>query len=811
MTLRYALRSLKRTPGFAIMVILSLFLGLASVGAMFAVVHGVLLAPMPYGEPDRLVSVGLQTSEQLGIPQPPALYFTYQQSAQTLDDLALYRTGSSNVWSEGVDDVAESVVATWVTASMMPLLQVAPILGRSFSAEEQLRNGPDAVILCESEWRHRYHAAPDIIGRTLMVNSVRRQIVGVMPARFSFPTADTRIWLPVKFSDSSSVGDFSFSAVARLAPGASAEQAQRELATLLPRMAENYPTLDSGQSTAAWLTDLKPSPMVVPLLEKVTQPIARTLWMLAAAAGLVLLVAWANATNLMLIRADGRQQELGIRAALGAGRLRMASHFLGESLILGTIAGLLAVIASYAAVRALVAFGPADVPRLAELGLGLPTIAFIALATLVGVLICAALPTLRLGGGVLSSQLQDGGRGTSTGKARQRLRAAITVLQIALALMVSVGSALLLRTAHQLALVHPGFDSNEVITIRTQLPYARYDEAAGLVFYSQLVERVRQLPMIRSAGLAKQVPLGSGWILDRAFVIEGERRSLPLNVVDDGYFATMKIPLLAGKDFGRPALEPSEDIILSQTAAATLFGDASGSVAIGKRMTLVPSGPSYTVIGVVGDVRDRDLTQKPTALVYRPPVVASDASLEAGAPRNMALIVRAGGPFDTVVPAIRQILREMDPSVPVFAVETLRETLRASTARLTLMLTLMTSAAIVVLLLGAIGLYGVMAYMVALRTREFGVRLTLGADPRQVAWWVARQGMVLTLGGVLMGFLLYAVAAPVLRAYLYGVTATDPTALLAATLTLLGTAALASWLPARRAGRVDRVEALRAE
>lgn len=813
MTLRHALSSLRRTPGFTLTVILSLVLGIASAGSMFAVVYGVLLAPLGYGEPDRLVSVGLQTHERLPMPQPPALYLTYKQYAKTIADVGFYRTGSSNVYRAGDDDVAESVVATWVTASMMPLLQSPPLLGRSFSAEEEIRGGPNAVILSEAEWRTRFDAAPDVIGKILMVNSVPRQVIGVMPARFSFPTADTRVWVPVKYTDSAKVSDFSLAAVARLAPGATAEQAQRELAAILPRMAETYPQMDVGGSTASWLAEVKPSPVVVPLLEQVTGDISRTLWMLAAAAGLVLLVAWANVANLMLIRADGRQLELGIRASLGAGRLHIASHFLGESLLLGAVAGAIALLATYAAVHALVVFGPADVPRLAELSVGLPTAAFILLVTTLGVIAAAALPAVRMGSASLSSKLHDGGRGASVGKVRQRLRASIIVLQIALALVVSVGSALLLRSAQQLSEVHPGFDASDVTTIRTQLPYARYDESDGLAFYTRLTERVNQLPFVQAAGLAKQVPLASGWTFNKDMQVEGDSRTQPLliNVVDDGYFAAMRIPLLAGNHFRPSAQAQNDDIIISQSAAATLFGNASNTAALGKRLTIAPGGPTYTVIGIVGDVRDRDLASPPVALVYRPPVVAIDPSNEAGAPRNMALVVRASAPSDAVVAAIRQIVREMDPAVALFGVETMNDVLRASTARLTLMLTLMTAAAVITLLLGAIGLYGVMAYMVALRTREFGVRLALGADPHGIARSVAARGLLLTAIGITGGFVLYAMAAPFLRAFLYGVTATDPLTLLGATLVLLATAILSSWLPAKRAGRVDPAEALRAE
>jgi predicted permease len=813
MTIHHTLRALLRTPVFTIAVILTLVLGMGSAASMFAIVHGVLLAPLPYGEPDRLVSVSLQGADQLGIGQPPAVFTTYQQFAPSLDGIGYYRSGSTNVWTEGDDGAAESVVATWVTSSMFPVLQFTPLLGRTFSADEEFRGGPNAVILSESEWRTRYLAAPDIIGKTLVVNSAPRQIVGVMPEEFSFPTSATRIWLPVKLTDSGMVEDFSYAGVARLAPETTAEQAQSELAAVLPRLADLFPRLKSGGSTSTWLTEANPRPRVMPLREAFTGDISSTLWILAGAGGLVLLVAWANAVNLMLIRADGRQLELGVREALGASRLRLVLHFLGESLVLGMSAGVLALVASYGAVKALVALGPADVPRLAELGVGWTTASFVALVTIAGVLLCVAVPMLRARRGKLSTRLHDGARGQTTGKSRQRLRATITVVQIAMALVVTVGSALLLRTAQRLHEVQPGFDASAVTTLRILLPLARYHDATTVAFYARLTESVRQLPSVSAAGLIGQLPLGPGWVDHKPFVLDGARQSpsLPINIVGDGYFAALKIPLLAGRDFRRLDTQQDSDIVVSQRAAETLFGDPNAAASIGKSLTLAPNGPTYTIVGVVGDVRARDLAIAPSPMIYRPLAVPSDPNVEPAPRPSMVLVVRSSGPPGAVIPEIRQILHDLDPTVPIFDAQTMDDVVRGSMARLALTLTLMTAAAAITLAIGAIGLYAVMAWMVALRTREFGVRIALGADPKLIARLVILRGLVLTACGVVLGYVLYAFAAPFLRAFLFGVTVTDPATLVAATLVLVATATFASWLPAQRAARITPTEALRAE
>lgn len=813
MTIRQAWRSLGHTPAFTIAIVLTLGVGIASIGSMFAIVYGVLLAPLPYGDPERLVSIRLQAAEAGEIRQPPALQQTYTRLARTLDGVGFYRSGSTNLWVQGSADGADSVMAAWTSASMMPLLGVPPLLGRSFTAEEELRSGPEAVILSEVEWRTRFNAATDVLGRTVRVNSVPRQIIGVMPARFSFPNAETRIWLPAKRVDNTSVGEFNYTGVGRLVAGADAGQAQRDLATVLPRMAESFPRLESGATTATWLADVRPTPIVEPLRDAITRDIAGTLWMLAAAAGLVLLVAWANVANLLLIRADARRPELAVRAVLGAGRARIAAQFAGEALLLGAMGGALALVLVVGAVKALLAFGPAGIPRLAELGVGLPAVAFVVLTTLIGVALCTAVPAARWWRASLADNLREGGRGASTGRSGNRVRAAITTLQIALALVVTIGAALLLRTAHGLYRVNPGFDATSVMTVRTQLPFARYDEAAAVAFYARLTERVRELPSVRDTGVAMKLPLGSGAVVEQVFKIgnDGQTRSLPVNVVGDDYFAAMSIPLLAGRSFRHTGLEQGTEVIISRHAAAVLFGDPAGTASVGQRLTLAPSGLDYTVIGVVGDVRDQDLATPPSVLVYRPLAVSTDATVEPATPRNMALVVKSDGPAGAIVPAIRRIIHELDPSVPAYNVEAMDDVVRASTARLSLVLALLTTAAAITLALATIGLYGVMAYMVALRTREFGVRGALGADPGRIARLVASRGLLLTAGGVTTGFVLYAMAAPLLRSFLFGVTVTDPGTLLGATSILLCTTTLASWLPARRAAHIDPVQALRAE
>jgi predicted permease len=746
------------------------------------------------------------------IGHSPAVLTTLRRLATTLDDVALYRTGNANVWTPSEDVGAEHLSASWISASMLRLLQTPPLIGRSFSNDEERRGGPEAVILSESEWRARFDGAPEVIGKTLVVNDVPREIVGVMPAQFTFPAAGIRIWLPAKHADSAAAGNFFYAAVARLTDEASIEQAQEELGAVLPRMAELFPQLISGGSTSAWLEEVQLAPRLQALRAAVTSDIAPTLWVLACLAALVLLVAWANVANLALIRAEGSRQEAAICEALGASPMRAWAHVLGEAGLLGATAAVLALLATLGALAALKAFGPADLPRLAEIGMGRWTVAVIVLGALLSTFGWSLLLTWLDRPRCLSSRLRGGGRGQTSDKPRQRLRAAVAVLQIAVALIVLAGSALLLRTAHRLNAVHPGFEAEQVTSFRILLPYARYGDSARVAFHAQLSEQVSQLSGVLAAGLTAHLPLGPGGSPEQDFRIDGKQLARSaVNVVGNGYFEAMRIPLLAGRDFQPLSSQRAAELILSARAARQYFADPTGSHSLGKTLTLDPGGPTYRVVGVVGDVHYADLALAPTAMVYRPQVVASVPATEPGPLPAMNLVVRSNIPPDALVAAVRGIVGKLDPSVPLFEISSMSEVVRQSMARLTLMLALTSAAAVVTLLLGMIGLYGLLAYLVALRSREFGLRMALGADPRRIVRSVLSSGLTLTAAGVIAGLTVFALTLPYLRASILGIRPWEPLPLAAASLLLSLTAALACWLPARRAAAVDPASSLRAE
>jgi putative ABC transport system permease protein len=819
--LRHAWRSLGRTPAFTVTAIFTLVIGVAATVAIFTVVNRVLLNPLPYGNPERLVGAwhDMPPLSLKHVEQAASTYFAYQRNAKSIDGIAVYQEGAVNVSYPGADGEPQRLDAAFVSANLVSVLQVPPVLGRSFTEAEDRPKGPDVVIISENVWRTRFNADQSVIGKTLDVQGKMRQIVGVMPERFRFPARNTQIWLPLALDANDPYpGGFSYSSVARLKPGVSVEAAQRDFAAVLSRLPELFPTFAPGITTQMLLAQAKPQPLLVPMRKDVTADIAGTLWMVFAAAGLVLLVACANVANLILVRADSRQRELAVREALGAGRGRVLGHFLSESAVLTVAAGVLGVIVAYVAVRTLVSAGFAELPRISEIALGGTEVLFAIGVSALIALVCSVIPALRIGRVQLANALREGGRAGTAGRARHRVRGALVAAQIALALVVLAGSGLLLRTFQRLHAIKPGFDPENVMTLWVSAPRARYTSDTTLVrFYSQVTARIAELPGVRSVGITSRLPLMLSGMNKNPFYPENDatwaNKVPPLQVfttVDGGYFRTMGIPLIAGTTFGNLETQRGEQAIISRLTAQQFFKDSTGAAALGKRFSQLPGGPLYTIIGVVGDVRDTALTAPASQTVYFPQALPHDTLL--GQTRStMALVVRTSGEPAAIVPAVRRALREVDATLPTFQVRAMSAVVGASMARLSFVIIVLGSAAVVALLLGAVGLYGVMAYLVTLRTRELGVRIALGAQPRAVAAMMTRQGLVLTAVGVAVGLSLFALVARFLRAFLYGVAPSDPVTLLAASLMLVAIASLASWIPARRASRVDPVEALRAE
>jgi putative ABC transport system permease protein len=819
--LSYAWRSLRRAPLFSVTVVLALTLGIGSAAAIFAIVNAVLLRPLPYGHPDRLVGAwhDLPPISMLHADQTLGTFLTYKKFATTITGIGLYNDGSENVSDpEGRSDPERMSVA-WATADVIPLLEVPPILGRTFSEAEDAPKGPYVAVISEGLWRSRFAGARDVIGKRLIVSGHSTEIVGVMPGRFQFPSAGTQLWLPYHLDPNTPFpGGFSHHGVARLKPGVTIEAAQRDFANVLPRIVDVSPMLAPGITTRMLLEQAKPIPKLVPMRDDVVGDVARTLWIVAATAGLVLLVTCANVANLLLVRADARHRELSVRAALGAGRTRIMAQFFSESALLAAVSSVLAIATTYITIRMLVAAGPAEIPRLAEVRVDASVVLFtLGVAALVAAA-CSAIPAFRFMRADPLSGLRDGGRAGTVGSHRQRARSALVAAQMAFALVVLAASGLLLRSFQRLHAVRPGFNPDGVATLWLAIPSSRYANDSSVVrFYLQLTERVAQLPGITAAGVASHVPLQSNGVDQDPFYVEGDAGSAtkipPLetySAVDAGYFRAMGIPLLAGRTFDRIDRQHGDEAIISSETSIRFFHDSTGRAAIGKRFRELPSGDWNTVIGVVGSVRDTSLQAPPTRAVYYPQAVAKD-TFSSGPHRTMALVAHTTGDVITTTRAMQRLVHEIDPTLPTFRVRSMREVTEASIARLTFTMTVLGVAALVTLILGVVGLYGVIAYVVTLRTRELGVRIALGAQPRAVAAMVTRQGLTLSGVGIVVGLLLVAVVARFLRSFLFEVAPTDPMTLAGAAGTLVAFALLASWIPARRAARVDPTEALRAD
>ncbi|HEY5418742.1 MAG TPA: ABC transporter permease, partial [Gemmatimonadaceae bacterium] len=707
----------------------------------------------------------------------------------------------------------------FVTQSVIPLLQVPPLIGRSFTEAEDAPKGPNVVIISEGLWRSRFGADRGVLGRTIDVNGRTWEIIGVMPTRFRFPSPETQIWIPMRLdANDPSPGGFNYDGIARLRKGVTIAAASRDLVSVLPKILELSPNLAPGVSTQMLLDQARPVPFVAPLKDDVTGGIAKTLWIVAAAAGVVLLVACANVTNLILVRADGRQRELAVREALGAGRGRVTMYFLGESIVVTAVSAAAGVALAAVAIRLLVSMGPTSIPRLSEVHIDLATVAFAIVVSALVAVACSIVPVLRIGRVHLSNALREGGRGGTAGRARQRIRSALVAGQIALALVALASSGLLLRTFERLNAVRPGFEPEGLATFWVALPYARYtSDTSAVRFYSQLLDRVRAVPGVRDVGLSSRLPFeqNGGWSKDPLYPEDDlatyANKIPPLNfytTTDGGYFHVMGIPLIAGKTFDRPELQRGDEAIISRATAIQFWKDSTGQRVLGKRFRELPGTPWLTIVGVVGDTRDSSLASPPSLVVYRPQSISNGTH---STQWTMALVVRTGSEPTAITSAIQRAVRDLDPTLPLFDIRSMSDVTAASMAQLSFTIIVLGAAALVTLILGAVGLYGVMAYVVSLRTRELAVRIALGATPSAVIRMLTTQGVVVTGFGVAAGLVLFVIVARALKSLLFGVASMDPVTLLSASLLLVGIAAFASWLPARRTARVDPADVLRAE
>lgn len=810
--LRFALRRLSRAPSFTITTIVVLALGIGATTAVFSVVDGVLLRALPYPESNRLVYLShtVAVGGVGAVDQSEGTLLAYQRHATTLDGVAATRDIETTVGANAGDGArAERVSAAAGTSNIFDVLRVRPALGRAFLPGEDVRGARPVVLLSDTFWRRRFGGDRSVVGKQLTVDGTVREIIGVMSPGFSYPEAGTQLWIPLAIDPAHvATGSFNFYGVARLKPDANLESVQADLARIVPDVATEFP----GEVPPAMWASAGVRPVVQDLRDAMVGDVSRLLWILLGSVSLVLLIACANVANLVLVRSEARQLELAVRSALGSGLGGVIVHSLSESLLLASAGGVLGVGIATAGIAATRTYGPStNVPRLDELTLDPRVLLFsFVVAAFCGVLV-SLVPIMRARRVSLASALRGGGRNATGGPDRQRMRSTLVVAQVSLALVLVATSGLLARSFSRLRDVQPGFDANGVVMTRVALDRAKYTTAAArMAAYDAMIAGVRALPSVTSATLTDWVPLSqdhntsSTAIEDQPLPPGAVPRVHALASVDPNYFATVGIPLVAGRTIRvQDAAQPSPEVVVSRAFAKRYWKDGD---ALGRRLRPGISGPWLTVVGVAEDVHQEALDEPATDLVYMPFVtVENDTPV---APNSAAILVRTTAESGTMLRAVRKVVQEYDASIPSYDERTLSSVMSAATARARTTLGLLMVASGIALLLGAVGIYGVMAYGVTLRRREIGVRLALGASPRDVRRMIAGGGVRLAAIGVLIGVPCAYATSRLLRGLLYDVSPGDPRTLAATCVVLLLTALIASWIPARRAAAVDPADVL---
>ena len=816
--LRQVLRRLRSAPVFTVLTLVTIAIGVGANAAVFSVLEGVVLKSLPYSRADELVGVWL-TAPGVNIRDLPlgeAYYFVFREQNRTFQDLGLYKGDSVNITGDGEP---EKVYAMRVTDGTLPLLGIPPMLGRWFNRTDDSPQGPDTVMLGYGYWQRRFGSDRSVIGRSLNVNGKTRVIIGVMPRGFRFlDEGDPALFVPFKLDRSKAfLANFSYPALARLKPGVTFAEADADVARMFPIANHTFPP-PPGFSIKMF-DQARVGPNVQPLKRFVVGDVDKLLWVIMGGMGLVLLIACANVANLLLVRAEGRQQELGIRAALGASRGRIAGELLFESLILGLAGSALGLGLAYGALRVLIAMAPTGLPRLGEIGIDGPVLLFTLGVALVASLLFGCIPVFKYASAHLGTGLREGGRSLSDSRQRHRARNTLVVVQVGLALVLLISSGLMIRSFRALTHVEPGFfRPEEVESFWISIPKADVPEAEQVIHMDEaILRKIEAIPGVTSVGVGTGVPMDGSYSRNPVYAqdhtyTEGELAPLRFfRFVAPGYFKALGTPLVAGRDYTWTDIyEKRPVVIISENFAREYWGSASA--AIGKRIRMSSKDDWAEIVGVVGDICD-DGVNKPAPTVVDWPILMRHFFDEGPMVRRSVTFVirspRAGS--ESFTKEIRQAVWSVDPNLPLADVHSLQYYYRRSMARTSFTLVMLGIAGAMALLLGIVGLYGVIAYSVSQRTREIGIRMALGARPQELTRMFVHHGLLLALVGVACGLGAAFVVTRLMASLLFNVSAVDPVAYGAASVILIVTALLASYLPSRRVAAVDPVEALRAE
>ena len=815
--LRLAARRLGRAPAFTAVTLLTLAIGIGANTAIFSVIDAVLLKALPYPQPERLVGVW-HTAPAIGIKllnASPSSHFTYRQENRVFEDIALWNDGSSTVTGLGqperVDDLS-------VTYAMLPILRVRPAAGRIFGAKDDEIDSPRTVMLSYGYWQRKFGGDRSAVGRRLVVDGEAHDIIGVLPQGFRFLDVDADLVLPMRFDRAKLfVGNFSYQSIARLKPGVTMAQANADVARMMPMVMDRYP-MPAG-FTRETFENAKMGPNVHPLKEDVVGDVGTVLWVLMGTVGIVLLIACANVANLFLLRAEGRQRELTVRAALGAGWGRLARDLLSESVGLAVAGGALGVGLAYAGLRLLVHLAPAHLPRLDVIAIDGRALLFTLAVSVVAGVLFGLIPVFKFGNGNLGVALREGGRALSEGKRRYRARNILVVAQIALALILLVSAGLMIRTFQALRQVNPGFARpSEILTFRIPVPHPKTVAADHIAqTHQRILDRIRQIPGVTRAAASSKVAMDGGGehdpiIVEQFPTPEGQLPELrSYRFVTPGYFETMGNPLLTGRDIDWNDIYARRPVVLVSRNFALQYW-RNPADALGKRIRNSPQSAWREIIGVAGDEHDEGVHKKAPQIVYWPLIVEHMWGDEPSINGTLSYVVRSsrvGTP--ALLTEVRQAVRAVDSSLPVTSIRTMQKILGRSMAQTSFTLVMLGIASAIALLLGLVGIYGAISYSVGQRTREIGIRMALGAEHGEVRWMFVRHGLVLTVAGLSIGAGATVALTRWMSSLLFGVTAIDPLTYAAVGLVLTSAALLASYMPARRATTIDPARALRAE
>jgi putative ABC transport system permease protein len=807
--LRFGLRTLVRNPAFSIVAVLTLTLGVGANAAIFSVVNAVLLRPLPWGEPDRIVTIWSRWTAFDKTWVSDGEVNDFRRESRTLPGIGAWGETAVNLTGDGEP---ERVPAAEVTASLFPVLGVQPIRGRSFTAQEDAPTGPPVVILGFGLWQRRYAGDDAIVGRSIMIDGRPYEVVGVMPSGFELPTdygnpAPTMLWLPGQWdSASTDHGSHGYYAAARLADGVTVEQARDELHAIAERWTQRglYPR------------EMRYESLVVPLEADVLGSVRRAVWLLFGAVGFLLLIACANVANLLLARGEARQREMAARVALGASRRRLLRQLLTEGVALAGISAAAGLLLAAATVRVITWWNPAGIPRLADAALDGRVLLFTAGLALLTAIVFSLAPAARMFRTDLTDAIKQGSANSTAGAAGQRFRSALIVTQMALAVVLLVGAGLMIRTLWSLQHIDLGFDPSRVLTMGVSLPRASYDDAQVVNFYTRLVDEVSALPGVKNAGTARSLPLAStigdfGLRVDGYVPPPGTHAKGDWQIATAGYIEAMGEQVVRGRTILAGDTSTSQLVGLINVEMARKYW--AGRDALGGRFR-VGGGegrPWVTVVGIVKSVRHNGVAGIVKEKFYIPHTQWAVSVGSADNLRSMTLVVRTAADPAAMASSIRAVVRGLDPAIPVANVRTMDDVVSGalSTPRFTGVL--LGAFAGLALALSAVGIYGLLSFLVSRRTREIGIRVAIGANRRQVVSMVMRSAAGLALAGVAIGTVAALVLTRFLGALLHGVTPQDPLTLGAAAAALCAVALAASAVPAVRATRVNPVVALKSD